>query len=225
MFDANKKILKPERTWNYVVGYRYDTRFFTGTVDYYHTDYYNRLASITEGTSNNTRNAYMNVGRETMDEVDILGAIRPVKGLEITNSFSWNNARYQGTGINYGGQIYSLKGTRQVYYPAYMYKANLAYTWRATQFNFNVNYISSRPMTFLNDLSIPSYWLANLTLAHDFGRIGFAEHFKASFGVTNLFDKNYIGGVYGAASVSGDNNSNLFVASPRQFIGSIAAAF
>lgn len=225
VFDANKKILKPERTWNYVVGYRYDTRFFTGTVDYYHTDYYNRLASITEGTSNNTRNAYMNVGRETMDGVDILGAIRPVKGLEITNSFSWNNARYQGTGINYGGQIYSLKGKRQVYYPAYMYKANLAYTWRATQFNFNVNYISSRPMTFLNDLNIPSYWLANLTLAHDFGRIGFAEHFKASFGVTNLFDKNYIGGVYGAASVSGDNNSNLFVASPRQFIGSIAAAF
>lgn len=225
VFDANKNVLKPERTWNYIIGYRYDSRFFSGSADFYHTDYYNRLAAITEGSSANARSAYLNVGRETMNGADAVATIRPVKGLEITNSFSWNDAKYQTESINYGGSTYSLKGKRQVYYPKFMYKANLNYTWRRAMFNFNVNYISSRPMTYLNDETVPPYWLANLNLAYNFGKIGFAQNLKATFGITNLFDTNYIGGIYGAASVSGDNNANLFVAAPRQYYGTVSAEF
>ncbi|WP_370648408.1 TonB-dependent receptor domain-containing protein [Acidomonas methanolica] len=225
VFDANRKLLRPERTWNYVIGYRYDSVFFTGTADFYHTDYYNRLATITQGTSANATTAYLNVGRETMNGADVMGTIRPLKGLEITNSFSWNDAEYQSRSINYGGKPYSLKGKHQVYYPKYMYKANLNYLYHHAMFNFNVNYVSSRPMTFLNDEYIPSYWVANLGLTYDFGKIGFARNLKASFQITNLFDANYIGGVYGAASVSGDDNANLFVAAPREYYGTISAEF
>lgn len=95
VFNANKKTLRPERTWNYVVGYRYNSEFFTGSVDFYHTDYINRLAAITTGSTNNVYAAFLNVGHETMNGADVLGAIRPVQGLEITNSFSWNNATYE----------------------------------------------------------------------------------------------------------------------------------
>ncbi|WP_239021164.1 TonB-dependent receptor domain-containing protein [Novacetimonas hansenii] len=225
VFNANKSKLKPERTWNYVVGYRYNSRYFSGTVDFYHTDYYNRLAAITEGSANNTNNAFLNVGRETMNGADVQGTVRPFKGLEITNSFSWNNAEYQSTAINYGGTTYSIKGKHQVYYPKFMYKANLNYTYKRAMFNFNVNYIGSRPMTYLNDEKIPSYWLANLNLAYNFGKIGFTHNLKTTFGITNLFNTNYIGGVYGAASVSGDDNANLFVAAPREFFGTISAEF
>ncbi|MFW7268417.1 TonB-dependent receptor domain-containing protein [Gluconacetobacter sp. Hr-1-5] len=225
VFDANTKLLRPERTWNYIVGYRYDSRFFSGSVDFYHTDYYNRLASITEGSGATAHGAYLNVGRETMNGADVMATIRPVRGLEITNSFSWNDAEYQSRSINYGGTTYSLKGKRQVYYPKFMYKANLNYTWREVMFNFNANYISSRPMTYLNDESIPAYWVTNLNLAYNFGRIGFTQNLKATLGVTNLFNKNYIGGVYGAASVSGDDNANLFVAAPREYYGTVSAEF
>ncbi|WP_438383414.1 hypothetical protein ABHV46_05410 [Asaia sp. BMEF1] len=31
--------------------------------------------------------------------------IRPLWRLEITNSFSWNDAPYQGRGINYGNNL------------------------------------------------------------------------------------------------------------------------
>ncbi|GAN64408.1 TonB-dependent receptor [Acetobacter indonesiensis NRIC 0313] len=225
VFNANKKVLKPERTWNYVVGYRYDTHLFSASADFYHTDYYNRLASITEGTANNANSAYLNVGRETMNGADVMGTIRPFEGLEITNSFSWNNAEYQSRSINYGGTNYNIKGKHQVYYPKFMYKANLNYTYKRAMFNFNVNYIGSRPMTYLNDQKIPSYWVANMNLAYNFGKIGFTQNLKATFGITNLFDSNYIGGVYGAASVQGDNNANLFVAAPRQFFGTVSAEF
>ncbi|MFT8354337.1 MAG: TonB-dependent receptor [Gluconobacter japonicus] len=225
VFDANKKVLKPERTWNYIVGYRYDSQFFSGSADFYHTDYYNRLASITEGSTATAHNAYLNVGRETMNGADGAITIRPFRGLEITNSVSWNDAEYQTTSINYSGKNYSLKGKHQVYYPKFMYKANLNYTWRKAMFNFNVNYIGSRPMTYLNDEYVPSYWMANLNLAYNFGQVGFAQNIKTTFGITNLFDSNYIGGIYGAASVSGDNNANLFVGSPRQYFGTVSAEF
>lgn len=75
MFDTNKKVLKPERTWNYIVGYRYDSQFFSGSADFYHTDYYNRLASITEGSTATAHSAYLNVGRETMNGADAVVTI------------------------------------------------------------------------------------------------------------------------------------------------------
>lgn len=225
VFDASRSTLRPETTWNYVVGYRYNSNLFSGSVDFYHTDYYNRLAAITEGSSNNANSAFMNVGRESMNGVDVLGTIRPFKGLEITNSFSWNDATYLSRAINYGGTNYDLAGKHQVYYPKFMYKANLNYTWRRAMFNFNVNYVGARPMTYLNDEYIPAYWLTNLNLGYDFGTIGFAHHLRATLGITNLFDANYIGGVYGAASVSGDDNANLFIAAPREAFGTIAAEF
>lgn len=225
VFDANKKVLKPERTWNYIVGYRYESEFFSGSVDFYHTDYYNRLATITEGSAATSNSAYINVGRETMNGADVMGTIRPVKGLEITNSFSWNDAEYQSRSINYGGTLYNIHGKKQVYYPKFMYKANLNYMWRGLMFNFNANYISSRPMTYLNDEHIPAYWVAGTNVSYRFSKVGFAHNLKAAFGVTNLFNKNYIGGVYGAASVSGDDNANLFVAAPREYYGTISAEF
>ncbi|MDG6094738.1 TonB-dependent receptor [Acetobacter sp. AN02] len=225
VFDENKSRLRPERTWNYVVGYRFTSQYVSVSADYYHTDYYNRLAAITSGPTNNAYSAFVNVGREVVDGADAQVAIRPFKGLEITNSFSWNDARYQTTNLSYGGGTVSLKGKNQVYYPKYMYKVNLTYTWRNASFNFNANYLSARPLTYTNDVNIPAYWASSLNASYDFGKIGFMKNLKATFGVSNLFGQSYIGGVYGAAAVSGDDNPVLFAAAPREFFGTVAARF
>ncbi|GAP25374.1 TonB-dependent receptor [Gluconobacter frateurii NBRC 101659] len=225
VFNANKQTLRPERTWNYVVGYRFNSHFFSGSADFYHTDYYNRLAAITSGSTGNTYSAFMNVGRETMNGADVAGTIRPLPGLAITNSFSWNDATYQDSHLPYNGAYISIKGKQQVYYPKFMYKANVTYTWKRATFNFNTTYTSARYMTYTNDEKIPAYWTSNLNATYDFGKIGFVQNFQTSFGVTNLFNQVYIGGVYGAASVSGDDNANLFIAAPRQFFGTVSAKF
>lgn len=225
VFNASKHTLRPERTWNYVVGYRFNSKFFSASADFYHTDYINRLAAITSGPTNNIYAAFLNVGHETMNGADVLGAIRPFRGLEITNSFSWNNATYQDDALPYQGTTISIKGNRQVYYPEFMYKTNLTYTWGHSFFNFNTTYTSRRSMTYTNDQYIPSYWSSNLNLSYNFGNVLFTHNTKVSFGITNLFNSDYIGGIYGAASVAGDDNANLFVAAPREFFGTIAARF
>ncbi|GBR03132.1 TonB-dependent receptor family protein [Acetobacter oeni] len=225
VFNENKSKLKPERTWNYLVGYRFNSEYFSGSADFYHTDYYNRLAAITAGTTNNMYSSYINVGRETMNGADVMGTVRPFKGLAITNSFSWNDATYQTKDLPYDGSTISLKGKHQVYYPKFMYKADVTYTWRQATFNFNTSYMGSRPMTYTNDVRIPAYWASSLSASYNFGQIGFMRGFKTAFGINNLFNQGYIGGVYGAASVSGDDNPNLFAAAPRQFFGTVSAQF
>ncbi|MGI4957686.1 MAG: TonB-dependent receptor domain-containing protein [Janthinobacterium lividum] len=225
VFNTNKQTLRPERTWNYVVGYRYNSAFLSGSVDYYHTDYINRLAAITSGSTGNTYSAFINVGHETVNGADVQATVRPLRGLEITNSFSWNDATYEDRALSYGGSTVSIKGKNQVYYPKYMYKTNLTYVWKRATFNVNATYTSARPMTYLNDEYIPAYWTSNLSMAYDFGHVGLSHDLKGSFGISNLFGQNYIGGVYGAASVSGDDNANLFVAAPREYFGTITASF
>ncbi|WP_151199835.1 TonB-dependent receptor family protein [Kozakia baliensis] len=225
VFNASKKSLRPERTWNYIVGYRFNSEYISASADFYHTDYYNRLAAITSGSTSNVYGAFVNVGRETMNGADAMAVVRPIRNMEITNSFSWNDAEYQDTHLPYDGGSLNIKGKHQVYYPKFMYKANLAYHWGRASFNFNATYTSARPMTYMNDVHIPAYWTSNLNASYNFGKVGFAQNIKADFGITNLFNRNYIGGVYGAASVMGDDNANLYVAAPREFFGTISAQF
>ncbi|MFT9017873.1 MAG: TonB-dependent receptor [Acetobacter malorum] len=226
VFNENKSKLKPERTWNYVVGYRYNSALFSGAVDFYHTDYYNRLAGITSGPVNNTYSAYLNVGRETMNGADVLGTIRPFHGLEITNSFSWNDAQYKSSAIPYNGGTVSIKGKHQVFYPKFMYKANVNYTYRRASFNFNTTYSSAMAMTYTNDVKVPSYWTSSLMASYNFGKIGHSlQDLKVSFSVNNLFNQNYFGGLYGTAAMSGDNNAILYQAAPREYFGTISAEF
>ncbi|WP_415530402.1 TonB-dependent receptor domain-containing protein [Gluconacetobacter sp.] len=225
VFNANKKTLSPERTWNYVIGYRFNSDPFSFSADFYHTDYYNRLAAITSGPTGNVYGSYVNVGRETMNGADVMADIRPFKGLSFINTFSWNDATYQDSHLPYNGSTISIKGKHQVYYPKFMYKILLAYSYKHATFSFNAAYTSSRYMTYTNDQKIPAYWTTNFNASYTLPHVGVMHDLKFSFGASNLFNANYLSGVYGAASVAGDNNANLFVGAPREFYGTVSAAF
>ncbi|PYD55349.1 hypothetical protein CFR75_17140 [Komagataeibacter xylinus] len=128
-FDANKQSLRPERVWDYVVGYRYSSPIITATADFYHTDYYNRLVNTDSGSIFQPVNTFSNAGHETINGVDTGLTIRPFHGLEFFNSFSYSDAVYNG-GINYEGSYVSLVGKHQVGYPKFMYKTSLTYSYR-----------------------------------------------------------------------------------------------
>lgn len=106
------------------------------------------------------------------------------------------------------GTPLTLRGCHQVCYPKFMCKVDLASHWQQITFDLTANYNAKPYMTYTNDMMIPAYRTSSQTAAYDFGKPGFAENFKTTIGVTNLFQQNYIGGVYGPASVSGDQKSN-----------------
>ncbi|WP_246285491.1 TonB-dependent receptor [Nguyenibacter vanlangensis] len=223
-FLENRNDIKPERTWNYVIGYRYGSRAVDVTADIYHVDYYNRLLNTEAGSPLQPISTFVNAGREEVNGGDASVTIRPFAGLEILNTASYTDAEYRGD-INYEGANVSLKGKNQVAYPRFIYKANASYTYGTFQMNFNATYTGRRPLSYVNDVYVPSYWVAGLSGTYGFGRIGFARHVQVSFGVTNLFNSAYIGGLgISGFPVSGDYPT-LFIGAPRQYFGTVSAQF
>lgn len=223
-FDLDKKSIRPQTTWNYVLGYRHNSHYFDLNADFYYTKYHNRLVNMTEGNVYQPVTAFINAGSETMYGFDGGVTIRPLSGLSIFNGFSYNKSTYDDS-INSGGVYYDLKGKKQVGYPSYMYKATLTYRRGNFEGMFNASYLGSRPLSYMNDVKVSPYWTENVTLSYNFGQIGFAKNLKASFSVYNLANEKYVSamGLFGYP-LSGDLQT-LFVAPPRQFFGTISAKF
>ncbi|QCE34742.1 TonB-dependent receptor [Acetobacteraceae bacterium] len=242
IFNQDKQNLRPERSWNYVVGYRYTSKAFVGVIDYYHTDFINRLGSMTSGPVSNPIASYANLGNEKMDGMDFNATFMPMEFFHISphlghisfsNGFSYNHAIYENSHLACTSDpvcpasgFISIKGNQQVYYPQYMYKMNLNYKLGGFMTNLNVNYNSSRQLTYANDLSLPGYWTSTLESAYVFQKAGPLQGLKFSFNVSNLFQQKYVGAIYGGtASLSGDNNPNLYWAQPRAYFGSVSFNF
>lgn len=222
IFSQLRKTLKPESTWNYLIGYRYNSRYVDGVLNLYHSDYSNRLAPITSGTLVNANQTFLNVGSMAMWGVDAGVTVRPLPHLEIFNSISYNHSTY-GQGIYNAGTYYDLKGKMEVNYPSVMYKSNVAYTYGDATLNFNVYYMGRRYLSYMNDTSVDPYWNANLTASYDFKHIPHVAGLNFSLGIYNLFNQEYISAI-GANPISGDRQS-MFAGAPRQFFGTVRARF
>ena len=224
VFQADKANIRPERTWNYVLGYRYNSRLLTASSELYHTDYYNRLVNAVSGSTMQPVSVFANVGRETINGGDISATIRPFRGLEIFNSVSYTDAEYQG-GLDYQGTFINLSGKNQVAFPRFMYKADASYGYGRAKLNFNVSYTDRRPLSYTNDVYVPSYWLASLSADYNLGPVGFARNIRLNFGIYNLFNTVYVGGMgIVGFPVSGDY-ATLFIGAPRQYFGTLSAQF
>ncbi|KMQ93643.1 hypothetical protein RF55_6246 [Lasius niger] len=240
-FDEEKKTLRPERTWNYVVGYRYQSKPFSLGLDYYHTDYIGRLGTVTTGSSVNTNvsSSLANLGGEKMDGVDLIGVAHlssifrlpaSLGKLDFMNSFSYDHAVYENDAIPTEDGPVSIKGVQQVYYPRYMYKTNVHYLNGRFGWDLNVNYNSAQNVTYTGDLKIPSYWSSEFTGYYLLGRRGKQNNVKLSFGVTNLFGQQYLtaGGETNLTAQGAGNNAgtaNLTWAAPRSFFGAVNVDF
>ncbi|MCP1195075.1 TonB-dependent receptor [Acetobacter senegalensis] len=223
--------MKPETNWNFAVGYRYVDHLLNASLYAYHTNFRNRLQQITSGPITNPYSAVMNVGGVTMNGVDAALVITPVTGLSLSNSISWNHATYDQN-VTSGGTTYAIAGQQIVNYPRFMYKASLSYTWRDLSAHIDTIYMGKRNYTYTGDLSIPSYWLTSAgaqyhlrNLGQYNRHLGFLQNLTFSFNVYNLTNTTYIATAgENGNSMSGDNQSFL-IGAPRQYFGSIAAAF
>ena len=56
----------------------------------------------------------------------------------------------------------------------------------------SANHVGKRYVTYTNDVSVPSYWLINASVAYDFGTLGPAQNPDVALNLTNLTDKRYL---------------------------------
>lgn len=187
----------------------------------------------------NPNAAVANAGGVTMNGVDAGLTLRPIHGLELYNSVSYDHAVYD-QGNTSAGVYYDIKGQQVVNYPKFMYKAMLSYTYHGATAWIDGSYMSARNFTYMGDVKAPEYWILNLGAEYKFGNLGqyihgadFVQNLALDFTVTNLTNTSYIaamGDYIGSGqplsrSQNGYTASGLFVGAPRQFFGSIRVEF
>lgn len=220
-----KQNVKPESDYVYEVGYRYSSKYIHALVDLYHTDYRNRTGSITVGSIVNAESILQNVGTVQMYGADATLIVTPIKGLNITNSFSYNHSAY-GNDVTNDGITYNLKGKREVNYPQFMYKASASYTFRNWTNHIDAAFTSSRPLSYNNDVKVPGYWLLNMGSSYSLPiHSGRAGTLTFSFNIYNLMNDEYIGQLgENGNPLSGDYQS-FNMGAPRTYYGSVAYDF
>ncbi|MFT9147487.1 MAG: TonB-dependent receptor [Acetobacter sp.] len=232
-FDSTH--VRPETAWTYAIGYRFNNRMISASVYAYRTNFNNRLQQITSGSVINPVSAVANVGGVTMNGVDAGLTIRPIRGLELYNSVSYDHATYDQD-VSSGGETYAIKGQQVVNYPRFMYKARLSYTYHNATAWIDGSYMSARNFSYMGDYKAPGYWLSNLGAEYKLGNMGqyihgagFVQNLVFGFTVANLTNQTYIstmgegGNPIGGASAY--SYQSFLIGAPRQYFGSVRAEF
>ncbi|WP_242501263.1 MULTISPECIES: TonB-dependent receptor [Komagataeibacter] len=224
-FRQLQATIKPETDWAYEVGYRYTSPSLSASLNLYRVNFFNRLESLASASIVNPVSTLVDVGSVNMDGVDASLTVRPLHHLSIYNSVSYNKSTYGNSNITTAGKNYNLSGKNVVNYPSFMYKSSVDYGYHDFSVHFDVNYISKRYYSYMNDTSLPGYWLANAGAKYKFGRYGFLHNVTLSFNVYNLFGNTYI-------STMGENGNpftgdyqSFMIGAPRQYFGTIQAQF
>ncbi|GBR60505.1 TonB-dependent receptor [Acetobacter senegalensis DSM 18889] len=228
--------LKPETAFTYALGYRYTTNKILGSIYLYRTNFNNRLQQITAGSPVNPISSVSNVGNVTMDGVDAALTIRPVRGLELYNSVSYNKSTY-GSNMSDEGKIYHTKGVQVVNYPEFMYKSRLSYSWKNFTTWIDGSYIGKRNFSYTGDVKAPGYWLSNLGAQYILKREhsflknqDFVNAIVISLNVNNLTNQKYIAtmGENGnpmSVSTGALTDPSFLLGAPRQYYGTIKMEF
>jgi iron complex outermembrane receptor protein len=89
-------------------------------------------------------------------------------------------------------------------------------------------YTGARYYTYMNDQKIPGYTTFDLGVGYDFGRVGPLKSAKLSLNVTNLTNLRYAANFDNSVFAPTDPTGTIIVfhsSAPRQFFGTISAAF
>lgn len=234
-FDQMSGSIKPETDWTYAVGYRYGSKLFDVSIYAYHTDFSNRLQQITSGSSINPVSTVANVGGVTMNGVEGLLSVRPLTGLSITNSISYNHGVYNDNIVDQNG-VHQIKGKQVVNYPRLMYKARVGYDIGKLSFYVDESRTGWRNYDYQGQYRVPGYWMTNLGVQWHIRKPSdgetFAQVFKGltlSFNLNNVTNKTYVAtmGEVGnpMSGAEAYTYQSMILGMPRSAFGTIKADF
>ena len=155
---------------------------------------------------------------------------KPLPWLNWYNSASFNKSTYDEN-LNWCTTtcvLYPTAGKQQVDTPKQMYASVLTLKQGGFSASLQGKYTGRRYYTYTNDQSFGGYTTFDLGLGYDFGTLGVLKGAKLSLNVTNLTDKRYASNFDNSVFAPNDPTGTILVfhsSAPRQFFGTISAAF
>ncbi|MES2626865.1 MAG: TonB-dependent receptor, partial [Pseudomonadota bacterium] len=191
-FEQIRNTIKPEISTTIELGWRFRTDVLEGVITGYHVNFDDRLLAIQQGSSIiGNFNALANVGtvKSTGLETGINWQLTDM--LNWYNSASINRSTYEDD-FNDGATIVRTSGKTAVDSPEFMFTSELGLETESVFAKLNFKYTDERQYTYLNEGSVPSFTMLNLSLGYRFGDLGMVQELTAQLDVTNLLDKDYI---------------------------------
>ena len=226
-FDGAKSKLKPEESQTFEFGYRVQGAGFEASADAYYTHFTNRLLAVTPCSAVQTCSAIINnVGSVKSKGVDLALIWKPIEHMRWLNTLSYDNSKYQNNYLDNG--VVETSGKYVVGTPVWMLTSALSYSLGGFTFNLDGKYTGRRYITYINDSSVPAYWLFNAGVNYDVGALSILKDVSLGFNITNLANKRYFAttGTNGyVASDPNGYNQTLQAGAPRQYFFNINAKF
>jgi hypothetical protein len=250
-FDLFKDTAEPETAWTYELGLRSHHELSAGPItgfqaqaSVYHVDFSNRLlqTSSTPVISSLVAGAAIlsNVGSVKTDGVDVAATLNFGPHFSFYDAVSYNRSQYQDdyatrSYVNTAGQtITNPDPTKPVMVPTAGKSVPNSPEWlnkfvASTHFGpFDAqlvgDYVGKRYATYLNDLSVKSYFLLGLQASYTFETPAGSrlKSPKISLNVTNLADKK---GDLEVVVGQPTNTYNTYPIPPRQVFVTLSTAF
>ncbi|MGA7673442.1 MAG: TonB-dependent receptor [Rhizomicrobium sp.] len=221
-FDAIVGKLKPETSQTFEGGYRYNSDNFQGLLAAYYVTFKNRLLATTVGAGIvGAPSALSNVGSVTSDGVEAAGTWRFVKNMWLFGSYAYDASTYDDNTYDGDGNLVALtKDKTTVDAPKHMLKGQLGYDDGSIFGQLDGSYMSKRFYTYINDASVPSQTVFDLSLGYRFHGNDLVDGLELQGNVTNLLDAKYISTIGTNGFVNSDPGGDfqtLMVGSPREF--------
>jgi len=190
---------KPETLWAYEIGTKTDvsrTLQINGSAFYY--DYKNQQVLSATWGANGPVGRFVNVPKSEIYGMELEGRWQPMRGLNISQSFSYKHGEYKeffdmdtGASRAAGYAVYVDKAGQRIPFPKYTYGGSVAYTADLDPYlletEFNYSYRSKYPSWLGTKYDVDGYWLANLNIT---ARPADGP-WSLGVWVRNLFDEKY----------------------------------
>lgn len=215
--------LKPEKSTTLDLGMRFrraiGEQHVQGSVALYYAKFDDRQLGIaTCAGIVGCAGTIVNVGEVETRGLEALAVWKIAPAVSWFNTFTYNDSTYESNYTD-NGRLVAVKGKQVVDAPKKMFNTELAYDAGGFFARLGAKYTDRRYYTYLNDNSVPSYVLANLSGGYRLGSAGMLKDLTVQVNVTNLFDRRYFGTIgsngFSASDPQG-TSMTLLSGAPRQ---------
>lgn len=192
LYSSTPELVKPETSDNYAAGYRFQATNVNLSVNFYDTEYKNRIVQSVD-PNDATLSIDRNVGDARVYGVDLEAGMTLMEKLSLYASANFNNSELKSNySLTTSGVTFALpvKGKKLVLTPDTMVSGRLAYDFGPITLGAEGKYISKRYISDTNDSSIPGYTVFGLDARVKLPHMGDKTYLQLN--VENLFDKYYI---------------------------------
>lgn len=227
-FNAIKDSIEPETSTTFEFGWRFRTDVIEGVISAYNVNFDDRLLAIQQGSAIiGAFNALANVGSVTSRGVETGIIWNMTSNLSWYNSASYNQSKIDDDFFS-GTTRVNTAGKTVVDSPEWMYNSEVSYEMERMFAKVHLKYTGERQYTFLNQGSVESATIVNVSAGYRFGNLGMLKELTAQVDLTNLMDRDYISTVGSGGFGNSDPNGTaqtLLPGAPRQLFLSLKAAF